>query len=384
MTLLSSQSKNPVARNGDLIIVQEKYDSVTAVQLSAGEFLNNRYGRFAHDDIIGKPLGCRWDACIKNGENAKSKKCAGFVHALSPTPELWSLAMQHRTQIVYSHDAAVITLHLDLRPGCTLIEAGTGSGSASVAFARAVAPTGRIRSFEYHQVRAQKARKDFELLGMADVVDVNGGVDVVKSGFIGVNDGEADAVFLDLPAPYLMGKEITRVLKGNGTVCTFSPCVEQVQSSVEMFRNGPFHSIKTITVPVRTYETREQLLGTPGFDELDQEDSQECSDSDQSPVKKRQRTDVEFKGTKRRLKTAGAERIAVSRLGGGRHEGRVLRAKQRLHSKPYSSMKGHTSYLTFARRARIESPTENGVYEKPGETRLNDWKSGNRDSCNTC
>lgn len=363
MTILRACESAPIANDGDIIIVQEKYNAVISVQLKRGEYLNNRYGRFAHDDIIGQPLGRRWEAKSHPGVGTGTQQCAGFVHALSPTPELWSLAMLHRTQIVYPHDAAIIALHLDLRPGCILVEAGTGSGSASVAFARVVAPHGKVISFEFHQPRAKEAQKDFEGLGVSSVVQVNGGVDVVKSGFVGVRDGEIDAVFLDLPAPYLMDAEVARVLKPNGTVCTFSPCIEQVQRSVEMFRQGPFHSVKTVTAPVKTYETREQMLGTPGFSDLrsDHEVSAPESKEQEGPQRKKRRNDVgrntsiEMTSRQRKSRTAGAERLAIANLGEGRHEGRVIRVAARLHSKPYPSMKSHTSYLTFARRRHGES-----------------------------
>lgn len=367
MTVLRASAAAPIANDGDLIIVQEKYNAVTSVQLKHGEYLNNRYGRFAHDDVIGQSLGRRWEAMSHPGVGAGTQQCAGFVHALSPTPELWSLAMLHRTQIVYPHDAAIIALHLDLRPGCTLLEAGTGSGSASVAFARVVAPHGKVKSFEFHQLRAEEAQKDFGALGVSSVIQLNGGVDVVRSGFVGVEDGEADAVFLDLPAPYFMGAEIARVLKPNGTACTFSPCIEQVQRSVDMFRKGPFHSIKTVTTPMKTYETREQVLGTPGFSTLcsDGEDSAaECGEQN-GPTRKKMRIDAEKEASaglasgRRKSRTAGAERLAMASLGEGRHDGRVIRVTAKLHSKPYSSMKGHTSYLTFARRKHGEA--ENGL-----------------------
>lgn len=343
-----------MARAGDLIIVQEKYDSLTPVNLQAGGFLNNRYGRFSHDELIGKPLGRRWEASSHPGAGSGTQQCAGFVHALAPTPELWSMAMLHRTQIVYPHDAAIIALYLELRPGAVVVEAGTGSGSASVAFSRVVAPSGKVYSFEFHVPRATAAESDFEALGISSVVKVSRGVDVVKDGFVGVPDGSADAIFLDLPAPYLMGDEVTRVLKPGGTVCTFSPCIEQVQRSCEMFRSGQFHSMRTITAPIRTFETREQVMQTPGFDSL-VSDFHDCG-IDMQPIsrcpdaKKRKREIKSSERIARPLRTAGAERFAMSAENGGRHDGRVIRVQSRLHSKPFSLMKGHTSYLTFARR----------------------------------
>lgn len=48
----------------------------------------------------------------------------GWGHVLQPTPELWSLTLPHRTQIIYTPDISMILLQLDLVPGSIVIEAG--------------------------------------------------------------------------------------------------------------------------------------------------------------------------------------------------------------------------------------------------------------------
>lgn len=77
---------------------------------------------------------------------------------LRPTPELWTLALPHRTQILYVADIALILQSLSIRPGSVVVEAGTGSGSFSHSVARAIAPHGRLHSFEFHETRAGKAK----------------------------------------------------------------------------------------------------------------------------------------------------------------------------------------------------------------------------------
>lgn len=44
---------------------------------------------------------------------------------LRPTPELWTLALPHRTQILYIADISYILAELNVRPGSVVVEAGS-------------------------------------------------------------------------------------------------------------------------------------------------------------------------------------------------------------------------------------------------------------------
>lgn len=48
----------------------------------------------------------------------------GWVYVLQPTPELWTLTVPHRTQIIYSPDISLIMYLMDLAPGNIIIETG--------------------------------------------------------------------------------------------------------------------------------------------------------------------------------------------------------------------------------------------------------------------
>ena len=75
------------------------------------------YSAFHHNDFIGKHFGCK----------VYSRDSQRWVYALKPTPELWSLALHTRTQIVDEVDCSVISFYLDIFPGCSVVESGTGT-----------------------------------------------------------------------------------------------------------------------------------------------------------------------------------------------------------------------------------------------------------------
>ena len=75
---------------------------------------------------------------------------------LAFTPELWTLSLTHRTQILYGIDIATVCSYLNLRPGGIVIESGTGSGSLTVSLARTVGIGGHVNTFEFNADRATK------------------------------------------------------------------------------------------------------------------------------------------------------------------------------------------------------------------------------------
>ena len=174
---------------------RQSRESLVPVMIEAGAKAQNRFGTYEHDRLVGVPFGSRVRVLARAGEGqtltlsapAHSRARPGAVRhgqglclcqctmshqqgraladrshdalqLLRPTPELWTLALPHRTQILYAADIALILQQLSVRPGSTVVEAGTGSGSFSHAVARTVSPHGRLHSFEFHETRAQKAQ----------------------------------------------------------------------------------------------------------------------------------------------------------------------------------------------------------------------------------
>jgi len=95
----------------------------------------------------------------------KAKADIQPLYLLAPTPELWTRVLNHRTQILYLADISLVTTFLELKPGSVVLESGTGSGSLTHVLARAVAPTGHVHSFEFHQDRCAVATEEFSKNG---------------------------------------------------------------------------------------------------------------------------------------------------------------------------------------------------------------------------
>ncbi|PLB45978.1 putative tRNA methyltransferase subunit GCD14 [Aspergillus steynii IBT 23096] len=301
---------------------------------SEGKVVNTRFGSFPHSTLAEQPWGSQIVASKvdtgsrgrrdpsqlkrkaddldsspagnNDGNNNKNKKASpkvpvaassGFLHVLAPTPELWTASLPHRTQVVYTPDYSYILHRLCVRPGSTIIEAGAGSGSFTHASVRAVFngypggpestgnstgtnPTkkrrlGKVCSFEFHAQRAEKIRSEVQQHGLDGLVEVTHR-DVYGDGFLlnephsGVSP-KANAVFLDLPAPWHALKHLVRHPASGGEspldpsapvyLCTFSPCMEQVQRTISTLRQLGWLSISMVEVDNHRIDVKRERNG---------------------------------------------------------------------------------------------------------------------------
>lgn len=67
----------------------------------------------------------------------------------------------------------MILFQLEIKPGSIVIESGTGSGSLSHNFIRAVKPLGHLHTFDFHEQRCDIARQEFANHGLNDFVTVS-------------------------------------------------------------------------------------------------------------------------------------------------------------------------------------------------------------------
>lgn len=81
-----------------------------------------------------------------------------------------------------------------------------------------------------------KALISVERTGLSGLISV-GVRDIQGKGFPDEFIGLADSVILDLPQPWLAIPSTAKMLKQDGTLCSFSPCVEQVQRSCDALQS---------------------------------------------------------------------------------------------------------------------------------------------------
>ncbi|ODV84570.1 hypothetical protein CANARDRAFT_208289 [[Candida] arabinofermentans NRRL YB-2248] len=306
--------KDTIEEN-DLVLAFIGRENIKPIKIKLGESLNTRYGVFPHDSMIG----------LKYGSQIISPKGYGFIYLLYPTPELWTLSLPHRTQIVYTPDSSYIIQRLNVINGSRVIEAGTGSGSFSHSFARTIGEEGKLFSYEFHEPRFKQAKLEFEDHNLNNFIITNR--DVCNDGFEISNEPNinADIVFLDLPAPWEAIPHLKNVISNNKKVgiCCFSPCIEQVVKTVESLQENGWIEIEMTSIMAKKWESRKEMVRKVD-DALER----------LRDVMKRQKEEKDY---------------GFNPFGKGR---RVMEGDSEFEwfevSKTGPELKSHTSYLTFA------------------------------------
>uniref|UniRef100_A0A224ZAS4 tRNA (adenine(58)-N(1))-methyltransferase catalytic subunit TRMT61A n=1 Tax=Rhipicephalus zambeziensis TaxID=60191 RepID=A0A224ZAS4_9ACAR len=343
-------SHSNVAQAGDTCVVYCTFAHIYSIKLAHGEVFQTKYGALKHDEVIGRTYG------------SKVQCSCGYVYVLRATPELWTLTLPHRTQILYTRDISLVTLQLDLKPGSVVCEVGTGSGSMTHALAQTVAPNGHVYTFDFHEHRAQVAQKEFQDHGLNSVVTC-AHRDVCQDGF-GI-EGLADAVFLDLPHPWKAVDAAASALKPGcgGRLCSFSPCVEQVQRTCEALRARGFVDVVTLECLERPYEVKQVMMA-------DIRDTCRAPSGGQAPRKEEPATaeapattegdamtgveepseslDAADAGAEGEAKATGDTKRGKKRRGHPEDPAAATQGFSFQAAIPTLQIPGHTGYLTFA------------------------------------
>ncbi|MGH2776533.1 MAG: tRNA (adenine-N1)-methyltransferase [Actinomycetota bacterium] len=219
------------------------------VTLESGKQFHSHMGILEHDALIGELEGVRVQA---------SK--GGRLLAVRPTLSDFVLKMKRGAQVVYPKDVGLILVYADVYPGASVLEAGTGSASLTLALARAVGETGRVVSYELRQDHHDQARANVDtwfdgIGGVPQNLDLR-----VGDVFEDVAGETFDRMVLDMPEPWRAIGTTTIALTAGGIICCYLPTIPQVQQTVDALRSSGFGMIETLEGLVRTWKVEGQSV----------------------------------------------------------------------------------------------------------------------------
>ncbi|MGE4297732.1 MAG: tRNA (adenine-N1)-methyltransferase [Desulfovibrionaceae bacterium] len=207
-------------------------------------------------------------------------------------PSLYDLVMgvKRQTQIIYPKDIGYIIMRLSVGPGKRIIEAGSGSGSLTVALSWFAGATGKVYTYERRPEFRDLCGRNLRWAGQGDNVEQFN--HDIAEGFLQTN---VDALFLDVRTPWEYLDQAVAAVAPGAPMGFLLPTVNQVSELVAALQAGPFDGIEVLEILVRRWKTvpdrmrpDDRMVAHTGFlvfcrqqerDAADENMIQEASDS---------------------------------------------------------------------------------------------------------
>ena len=141
---------------GDLVQFLDNKGRRYQAVLTIGKEFHSHSGYIAHDEIIGRAEGSKFNTT--RGQ---------VLTVLRPTLSDFILKMPRGAQVIYPKDIGPILMLADIGPGVRVLESGVGSGALSMGMLRAGAD---IVGYEIREDFASRAQKNVEQFLGADVL----------------------------------------------------------------------------------------------------------------------------------------------------------------------------------------------------------------------
>jgi tRNA (adenine57-N1/adenine58-N1)-methyltransferase len=232
------------AQDGDLAELVGLRHKYYIVRLETDKDFQSHRGVLKHNDLIGKP----WGSLV-------------YSHLGSPfyllQPSLGEILRElpRNTQILYPKDIGYILVNMGIGPGQTILEAGTGSGSLTSAFAYAIGQSGKIYSYDVKPEAQKLAIKNLTRLGLVDRVDFK-----IRNIAEGFDETCVDALFLDVPTPHEFIAQVKAALKPGGFFGCILPTTNQVSKLLHALRIYNFGFVDVVETMLRFYKPEPERL----------------------------------------------------------------------------------------------------------------------------
>ena len=170
---------------------------------------------------------------------------------------------------MYPKDLGALLVYADIFTGARVLEAGAGSGAATMMLLRAVGDTGRVYTYDVRQDMLDQAKSNIaRYFERWDNLELKIG-DVYE----GFEEEDLDRIILDLPEPWHVVPHASGRLVPGGLFFGFIPTVQQVEELVRTLRRQrTFGMIETMEIMMRQWNVSgrsvrpsHRMVGHTGF-----------------------------------------------------------------------------------------------------------------------
>jgi len=205
-------------------------------------------------------------------QSLASKKDYTNFELLGKTCKLvdYSLSDMHSNlkrgpQIISPKDIAWLIYKSGLSDGDTVVEAGSGSAALTLALVQAVAPNGKVVTFESNLRHFQISRKNIEMSPWNNLIDIRNEDLQPNSKII-----RSSVVIFDLPNPQDLFEWSKKSLKLGGILLCYLPTINQVENCLPVLKD--WKEIEITEIIQRNWQPRlsalrpeSTMLGHTGF-----------------------------------------------------------------------------------------------------------------------
>lgn len=170
--------------------------------------------------------------------------------------------IERKAQIMTPKDSFLVPLHLDIGCGSRVIEGGVGSGAMSIVLLKAVAPAGKVYSYDNREDHASTARRNVAMAGLESCWELRIG-DVCSADL----EKDVDAAVVDIPNPWDALSNIVGALSVGGHICCYVPNANQLDTVVRRMRETRLSDIISFETLQREMVVHEGGV-RPSFDML--------------------------------------------------------------------------------------------------------------------
>lgn len=210
------------------------------VRVEEGKEYHTHLGKAKLDEVVGRVWGSK---LMTN----KGK----VLFLLRPTLEDFIMKFRRKTQIIYPKDAGLILIKLDVGNGSKVLEVGTGSGAMTAFLARAVAPDGKVVSYEIREDFYEMAKRNLESTGLLKYVEL-----VNLDAKEGIKGKEYDAVMVDIGDPWMVLEQVSKVMKPSAPIAFITPTINQAERLTVALKETGFTMLECLELLFRRMEVR--------------------------------------------------------------------------------------------------------------------------------
>lgn len=224
--------------------------------ISGDGSLDTHLGKIAYANLIGLDYGIQIQTHRGNS-----------FFLLQPSFEDLLAHGRHETTIIQPKDLGYIAVKMNIQAGTRVVEAGTGSGGLTTWLAMVVGDGGHVYSYDRKAANIEVARRNLTRAGVAGRVTFQ-----TRDIAEGVDQTDADAVFLDVTTPQDYLEVARAALIGGGHLGALVPTMNQVIDLVTALYAGAWFRVEVEEILMRSYKVvparvrpEDRMIGHTGY-----------------------------------------------------------------------------------------------------------------------